>query len=90
MIINRSSMANYEETRQYVDRLIPKQTNIWKNVFKRSIGNADCESLTLINKTQETRFFTQNFHFRSVKTDKTSNSDGLNALTFKLPNNCAF
>ena len=36
---------------------VPKQTNIWKNAFKHTIGNRDCESLMLINKTQETRFF---------------------------------
>jgi hypothetical protein len=34
----------------------PKQTNFCKNAFKRSNRNHDCESLTLIKKTQETRF----------------------------------
>ena len=37
--------------------IIPKQTKILKNAFKRTNGNRDCEPFTLIIKTPETPFF---------------------------------
>ncbi|CAF2615896.1 unnamed protein product [Rotaria sp. Silwood2] len=36
---------------------IPKQTKIFKNAFKRTNGNRDCELFTLIIKIPETPFF---------------------------------
>jgi hypothetical protein len=49
---------------------LPRQTKIWENAFKRTVGNRDCGPKTLINKTSRTPFLAWNWHYQSVKTLK--------------------
>jgi hypothetical protein len=62
---------DYSESKDTYDSYShPKQTNFWKNAFKRSNENRDCESLTLIKKTQETRFLRKIFTLTACKRRK--------------------
>jgi len=61
-------------------KTIPKQTKIWKNVFKRTNENRDCESLTFIKKTLENAFIGGFSNFLGVKTAKPPVFDHENAL----------
>ncbi len=52
-----------------IDELYPpKQTKILKNAFKRTNGNRNYRSLTLIKKTHENAFIGVFCNFMSVKT----------------------
>ncbi|CAM4972774.1 unnamed protein product [Rotaria socialis] len=42
---------------------LPEQTKIFKNTFKRTIGNRDYHPFTFMKKTQEVSFFGQKEHF---------------------------
>ena len=58
-----------QKIQKYAVSPLPKQTKIWKNAFKRSKWNRDCDPFTLIRKT---RLFVQIFHCQSVQTAKNS------------------
>ena len=50
----------FDRERLHIEMILPEQTKIFKNAFKRTIWNHDCEPNTLTNKTPRTPFLAWN------------------------------